>query len=206
MYRLFLKRFFDILFSVLIFILISPLFLFTAIALSVYYGGNPFFTQKRPGLGEKIFRVIKFKSMIERYDHQGKLLPDAERVTSFGKFIRKTSVDELPQLINVMIGDMSFIGPRPLLTSYLPYYTDREHVRHSVRPGISGLAQVSGRNNLEWNQRLELDVQYVENLSLLNDVKIAIKTIQNVISAKDIAVVTSEKTLLDYRNKNPNWK
>jgi undecaprenyl phosphate N,N'-diacetylbacillosamine 1-phosphate transferase len=206
MYRLFFKRFLDILFSVSIFILIIPFFLVTVIVLFVYYGGNPFFTQKRPGLGRKIFRLIKFKSMIDRYDADGKLLPDADRITSFGKFIRKTSIDELPQLINVMLGDMSFIGPRPLLPSYLPFYTDREHMRHAVRPGISGLAQISGRNNLNWNQRLELDVQYVENLSFLNDVKIAIKTIQNVLTAKDIVVVTSEKTLLDYRTKNPNWE
>jgi undecaprenyl phosphate N,N'-diacetylbacillosamine 1-phosphate transferase len=205
MYRLFFKRFLDILFSVSIFILIIPFFLVTVIVLFVYYGGNPFFTQKRPGLGRKIFRLIKFKSMIDRYDADGKLLPDADRITSFGKFIRKTSIDELPQLINVMLGDMSFIGPRPLLPGYLPFYTDREHMRHAVRPGISGLAQISGRNNLNWNQRLELDVQYVENFSFLNDVKIAIKTIQNVLTAKDIVVVTSEKTLLDYRTKNPNW-
>ena len=144
--------------------------------------------------------------MVDRYDTQGELLPDAARITSLGKFIRKSSIDELPQLINVFIGDMSFIGPRPLLISYLPYYTDRENIRHTLRPGISGLAQVSGRNNLDWNQRLELDVQYVENLSLINDFKIGIKTIQNVVSGKDIAVVTSATTLLDYRIMNPNWE
>ena len=143
--------------------------------------------------------------MVDRYDTHGELLPDAARITSLGKFIRKSSIDELPQLINVFIGDMSFIGPRPLLISYLPYYTDRENIRHTLRPGISGLAQVSGRNNLDWNQRLELDVQYVENLSFVNDFKIGIKTIQNVISGKDIVVVTSATTLLDYRIMNPNW-
>lgn len=205
MYRLFFKRLLDFIFSISIFILVSPLFLIATLVLSIYYRGNPLFTQKRPGLDSKIFRLIKFKSMVDRYDTQGELLPDANRITNLGKFIRKTSIDELPQLINVLIGDMSFIGPRPLLISYLPYYTDRENIRHTVRPGISGLAQVSGRNNLDWNQRLELDVQYVENLSFINDFKIVVKTIQTVISGKDIAVVTSITTLKDYRTKNPNW-
>ncbi|WP_036679402.1 sugar transferase [Daejeonella oryzae] len=205
MYKLFFKRLIDFICSILIFILISPIFIIAILVLSIYYRGNPFFTQNRPGLNGKIFRLLKFKSMVNKYDADGELLPDADRITSAGKFIRKTSIDEIPQLLNVLIGDMSFIGPRPLLENYLYYYTEREHTRHHVRPGISGLAQVSGRNNIELPQRLELDVQYVETLSFINDCKIALKTIHNVVSGKDITVVTSLKTLKDYRNKNPHY-
>ena len=144
--------------------------------------------------------------MVNKYDHRGELLPDAQRITAVGKLIRKTSLDEMPQLINVMVGDMSFIGPRPLLVEYLQYYTEREKLRHHVRPGISGLAQVSGRNNIDLPQRLELDVQYVENLSFANDFKIALKTIQNVVSGKDITIITSDKRLKDYRPEDPHLK
>ncbi len=168
----------------------------------IYYKGNPFFTQKRPGLNEKIFLLIKFKSMVEKYNSQGELLPDSERVTSLGKFIRKTSLDEIPQLLNVLKGDMSFIGPRPLLVSYLPYYSSRESLRHTVRPGITGLAQVSGRNNLKLPERLELDVQYVQTISFINDVYIAFRTVKNVLSSKDVAVIASSKTLKDYRDED----
>lgn len=139
--------------------------------------------------------------MIEKYDDKGVLLSDSARVTPMGKFIRKTSIDEIPQLFNVILGHMSFIGPRPLLISYLPYYTSREKLRHQVRPGITGLAQVSGRNNLKLPERLELDVQYVENLSFANDVRIALQTVKNVLSAKDITVIASSKTLKDYRDE-----
>ena len=206
MYKHFFKRSLDFISSILIFVLISPIFLITAIVLSIYYRGNPFFTQNRPGLKAKVFRLLKFKSMVDKCDHHGELLPDAQRITAVGKFIRKTSLDEMPQLINVMVGDMSFIGPRPLLVEYLQYYTEREKLRHNVRPGISGLAQVSGRNNIDLPQRLELDVQYVENLSFLNDFKIALKTIQNVVSGKDITIITSDKRLKDYRPENPHLK
>lgn len=206
MYKLFFKRPFDLIFSLLIIVLISPLFLLTALILSVYYRGNPFFTQSRPGLLGKPFNLIKFKSMINKYDVKNELLPDEQRITSVGKFIRKTSIDEMPQLFNILMGDMSFIGPRPLLLSYMEYYTDREHCRHSVRPGISGLAQVSGRNNIELPQRLQLDVKYVENISFINDFKILLKTVKNVIHGKDITVVTPSTTLKDYRGKNPKWK
>ena len=192
----------DLALSAILLIVISPVFLFFTILLTIYYKGNPFFTQKRPGLKEKTFLLFKFKSMIEKYDDQGKLLPDAQRITAMGRFIRKTSVDEIPQLLNVLKGDMSFIGPRPLLLSYIPYYTKREKKRHDVRPGITGLAQVSGRNNIKLPERLELDVQYVETMSFLNDMKIILQTVQSVISAKDITVVPSSKTLKDYREEN----
>lgn len=191
----------DLVLSAILLIVISPVFLLLILLLAVYYKGNPFFTQNRPGLKEKTFRLFKFKSMIEKYDDQGDLLPDAERITAMGRFIRKTSLDEIPQLLNVLKGDMSFIGPRPLLMSYLPYYTAREKRRHDVRPGITGLAQVSGRNNITLPERLDLDVQYVETLSFSNDIKIAIRTVQNVLNAKDITVVPSSKTLKDYREQ-----
>lgn len=206
MYKLFFKRFIDLTCSVLMYIILFPVFLVLIIVLSIYYRGNPFFNQPRPGLHCKVFLLLKFKSMISRYDIHGELLPDAERITSMGRFLRKTSLDEIPQLLNIIKGDMSFIGPRPLLTSYLPYYTDRDRIRHNVRPGISGLAQVSGRNNIDFPERLELDVQYVETLSFTNDVKIALKTVKNVFSGKDIMVVTSVKTLKDYRSINQNWE
>jgi len=201
MYNKIFKRLIDVILSVLLLILISPLFVLTALILAAYYRGNPFFTQKRPGLNENIFLLIKFKSMTEKYDSEGRLLPDGERITPIGKFIRKTSLDEMPQLFNVLIGHMSFIGPRPLLVSYIPYYTDREKTRHHVRPGITGLAQVSGRNKLKLPERLELDAVYVETLSFVNDMKILLQTIRNVISAKDITVIASSKTLKDYRSQ-----
>ena len=201
MYKNIIKRLIDLTMSVSLLILISPIFLLLLVALTIYYRGNPFFTQRRPGLNEKIFLLIKFKSMVDKFDSSGKLLPDSERVTSVGRFIRKTSLDEIPQLFNVILGDMSFIGPRPLLVSYLPYYSQRERIRHHVRPGITGLAQVSGRNNVKLPERLELDVRYVESLSFANDVKIVLKTIKNVLSAKDITIITSSKTLKDYRDE-----
>lgn len=187
--------------SVFLIILLFPIFLLVLIVLTAYYQGNPFFTQKRPGLHEKPFRLLKFRSMIEKYDDHGVLLNDSSRVTPLGKFIRKTSIDEIPQLLNVVLGHMSFIGPRPLLLSYLPYYTAREKKRHQVRPGITGLAQVSGRNNLKLPERLELDVQYVENLSLKNDIGIILQTVKNVLGAKDVTIIASSKTLKDYRDE-----
>jgi len=201
MYRNVFKRLVDLTLAISLLIIIFPLFLILLMVLAIYYGGNPFFTQKRPGLNEKIFLLIKFKSMTDKFDSSGKLLPDSERVTSVGKFIRKTSLDEIPQLFNVILGHMSFIGPRPLLVSYLPYYNQRERMRHQVRPGITGLAQVSGRNNLKLPERLELDALYVETLSFTNDMKIIVKTVKNVLSAKDITIITSSKTLKDYRDE-----
>jgi lipopolysaccharide/colanic/teichoic acid biosynthesis glycosyltransferase len=201
MYKNVIKRVIDVTFSAFILILIFPLFILISILLAIYYRGNPFFTQKRPGLNEKTFLLLKFKSMVEKFDEEGHLLPDAQRITPVGKFIRKTSIDEMPQLLNILRGEMSFIGPRPLLMSYLPYYTKREKRRHSVRPGLTGLAQVSGRNNLKLPERLEMDVQYVEKLSFVNDLRIVLKTVGHLLRAKDITVVASSKTLKDYRDE-----
>ena len=142
--------------------------------------------------------------MNDKRDKDGKLLPDAERLTKIGSFVRKTSLDEIPQLINVLKGDMSLIGPRPLLTKYLPYYTEREKLRHTVRPGITGLAQINGRNNISWDDKLEMDAQYVEKISFTNDLKILLKTIQNVISQKDIVVASCESNDLDILRSNEN--
>lgn len=149
-------------------------------------GAGAFFLQERPGKDEKIFKLIKFKTMTDERDAEGNLLPDKDRITPVGKLLRKTSLDELPQLINVLKGDMSLVGPRPLLVRYLPYYTERERLRHKVRPGITGLAQVNGRNNLSWDDRLELDVQYVENIRFKNDFRIFTITIFKVIKSEDV--------------------
>lgn len=189
MYAHFFKRLLDLIVSLIAFTLLSPVFIAVTILLGIANKGSPFFFQQRPGKNEKIFKIIKFKTMNEAKDSQGNLLPDAQRLTKVGGFIRKTSLDEMPQLINVIKGDMSLIGPRPLFVRYLPYYTNREALRHTVRPGITGLAQVNGRNFLDWNSRLELDAQYVESISLINDIKIALLTIKNVIARKDIAVI-----------------
>ncbi|MCG2461197.1 sugar transferase [Flavobacteriaceae bacterium F89] len=188
MYKHVLKPLIDFITSLILLILISPVFVVIMIALSFSNRGNPFFRQQRPGKNEVLFYILKFKTMNDIRDDNGLLLDDSERLTKLGRVIRKTSMDELPQLLNVLMGQMSFIGPRPLLIKYLPHYTERERIRHTVRPGITGLAQVSGRNLLNWNDRLELDVEYVENLSFLLDVKIFLKTVMKVITAKDIVV------------------
>jgi len=192
MYKYFFKRFIDFWISLIALIVISPILLVVTIWLHfANKGAGAFFLQERPGKDEKIFRVIKFKSMTDERDSNGNLLPDKDRITTVGKIVRKTSLDELPQLINVLKGDMALIGPRPLLVEYLPYYTEREKLRHTVRPGISGWAQCHGRNNLEWDAKLALDVYYVEHLSLWMDLRIIFTTIKNVLVGKDINVVPS---------------
>lgn len=193
MYKNFFKRLIDFTLSLIGLIILSPLFIIVTIALAIANGGKPFFFQPRPGRNEKVFKVIKFKSMNDRKDVNGNLLPDAERMTKAGSFVRKTSLDEIPQLINVLKGDMSLIGPRPLLVQYLPYYTEIEKLRHTVRPGITGLAQVNGRNNLSWDKRLEMDVEYVENISFIDDMKIIIKTFEKVLKREDIVVALDPK-------------
>ena len=168
-------------------------------------GAGAFFLQERPGKDGKIFKVIKFKSMTDERDAEGNLLPNEQRITKVGAFIRKTSIDELPQLFNVLKGDMAIVGPRPLLPEYLPYYTEREAKRHSVRVGITGLAQINGRNNLSWEQRLEYDAYYAEHVSFALDCKIIFKTIKNVLEKKDIIVVLDpekNKPLNIYRSSN----
>jgi len=163
-----------------------------------------FFFQERPGKNGKIFKVIKFKSMTDECDADGNLLPNEMRITKVGRFVRKTSIDELPQLINVLKGDMSLIGPRPLLLEYLPYYTEHERLRHTVRPGITGWAQVNGRNAVKWDDRLEMDAYYVEHFSLGMDLKIIFKTIKNVLISKDIEVVPTGRLLSVERAEKMN--
>lgn len=197
----------DVVFSLLLLILLSLLLLVVTIWLHfANKGAGAFFTQERPGKDEKTFKLYKFKSMTDERDAEGNLLPDAERITRAGRFVRSTSIDELPQLWNVLKGDMSFIGPRPLLVRYLPYYTEREHRRHDVRPGITGLSQVSGRNNLKWDERLEMDVRYVEEICFILDIRIAIDTIKKIFGQENIVVVmdpTVNVPLDEYRrNRN----
>lgn len=193
MYRYF-KRIFDFCFALAVLLCLSPVLLI--ITMWLYFankGAGVFFYQLRPGKDERIFKVIKYKSMTDERDAGGNLLPDAERLTAVGRFIRASSIDELPQLINVLKGDMALIGPRPLLVEYLPYYTERESMRHSVRPGITGYTQVHGRNNLSWDERLEMDVYYVEHMSFLMDLRIFFRTIYNVIARKDVQVITGDQ-------------
>lgn len=190
--NLFLKRIIDILVSLSLIILLIPFFLIVSVIL-VYKQGSPvFFKQKRIGRGNKVFEMYKYRTMTNAKDVNGIFLSDRERLTNIGKFLRKTSLDELPELFNVLIGDMSLIGPRPLLIKYLAFYSKRELLRHEMRPGISGLAQVSGRNHLSWDERLETDVQYVEKFSILLDLKIIWMTIVQVIGQKDVLEVSSD--------------
>lgn len=191
MYKYFFKRFFDFIIALLALLLIGWLLVIIAILLHfANKGAGAFFYQERPGKDEKIFRVIKFKSMTDEKDENGNLLPNEKRVTPIGRFIRKFSLDELPQLINVLKGDMAFIGPRPLLIKYLPLYSEEQHRRHEVRPGMSGWAQVNGRNNISWTEKFKLDVWYVDHCSLWLDIKIIFMTIKNVFAGKDVAIST----------------
>lgn len=195
MYKNFFKRFFDFWIALIALICISPILLVVAIWLHfANKGAGALFTQDRPGKDEKIFKVIKFKSMTDERDANGNLLPEAQRLTKIGAFIRKFSIDELPQLINVLKGDMAFIGPRPLLPKYLPLYNEEQHRRHEVRPGISGWAQVHGRNNITWTEKFKLDVWYVDHVSLWIDTKVIFLTIKNVLSSKDIILTTGPFT------------
>ncbi|MRI62424.1 sugar transferase [Ornithobacterium rhinotracheale] len=187
MYRLFLKRAIDFTASFIGLIVLSPILLVVTILLAIANHGKPFFFQKRPGLNEKIFSIVKFKTMNDKKDAQGNLLPDADRLTSVGKFVRKTSLDEIPQLINVLKGDMSLIGPRPLLPEYLPLYNEEQKKRHLVRPGITGWAQVNGRNAISWEEKFRHDVWYVKNLSFSLDVKIIFLTIEKVFKSEGIS-------------------
>ncbi|MDY3811374.1 sugar transferase [Eubacterium sp.] len=188
----YIKRILDIISSLLAIIILSPLLGILTVIGAFEMKGNPFFTQERPGKDEKIFKLVKFRTMTNAKDENGELLSDAERLTKYGKFLRNTSLDELPELFNILKGDMSVIGPRPLLVEYLSYYNQREKHRHDVRPGLTGLAQVNGRNSLDWEHRFECDVEYVENLSFFSDVKILLKTIQKVIQRSDVAEDTNE--------------
>ncbi len=187
MYKNFFKRFFDFWISLIALICISPILLVVTIWLHfANKGAGAFFLQERPGRNSKIFKVIKFKTMTDERDAEGELLPDAQRLTKVGKFVRSTSIDELPQLINVLKGDMALIGPRPLLPEYLPRYSPEHAHRHDIRPGITGWAQVNGRTNISWKDKLDYDIWYVNHLSLCLDLKIIFMTIRNVIKREDV--------------------
>ena len=190
-YRNFLKRFIDLIVSLVAFSLLLPLFIVVTALLYIANQGKPFFVQQRPGKNGRIFWLVKFKTMNDRKDAAGNLLSDAERLTSVGKFIRKTSLDEIPQLINVIKGEMSLIGPRPLLVEYLPLYNDTQKKRHNVRPGITGWAQVNGRNAIGWKQKFEYDVWYVNNVSFAIDFKIFFLTVRNIVRSEGISSDTS---------------
>lgn len=187
MYSKYIKRLLDIIIAFIALIILSPLLLILAILVRYKLGSPIIFCQNRPGYHEKIFKLCKFRSMTDERDTEGKLLPDEVRLTKFGKMLRATSLDELPELWNILKGDMSLIGPRPLLVQYLPLYNERQHRRHDVRPGITGLAQVNGRNSIKWQEKFEWDVKYVENLSFMEDVKILFKTFKTVMSHEGIS-------------------
>jgi len=186
MYKRFFKQIIDFFIAFTALVILSPLLLIVVILLGFANKGNPFFFQNRPGKDERIFKIVKFRTMTNERDENGVLLQDADRLTGIGKFVRKTSIDEIPQLINVLMGDMSLIGPRPLLPEYLPIFNERQKKRHSVRPGITGWAQVNGRNAISWNKKFEYDVWYVENLSFTLDMKILFRTIKKVIISEGI--------------------
>ena len=208
MYKHFFKRLFDFVLSLLGLIIISPIFFLLWIWLTIANkGAGAFFYQQRPGKDEKIFNVIKFKTMTDDVDENGELLPDSARLTKIGIFVRSKSLDEIPQLINVFKGEMSLIGPRPLIVRYLPFYTNEEKLRHSVRPGITGLAQINGRNTLNWDERLAMDIKYVKTLSFTNDVLIIFKSITSVFISKGVEVdPTKIMKDLDEERKNKNYK
>jgi undecaprenyl phosphate N,N'-diacetylbacillosamine 1-phosphate transferase len=202
----YIKRLLDFSSSLVLIIVLLPVILFFFVFLKLVNGGSAFFIQRRPGKNENIFKIIKFKTMTDEKDENGQLLPDKERITKIGSFVRKTSIDEIPQLFNILKGDMSFIGPRPLLEKYLPFYNEFERKRHLVRPGITGLSQVNGRNFIMWVDRIKLDVEYAANRTFLKDAQIVLQTIRNVINRKDIQEVPSEmgRVTLDVRRDPKN--
>lgn len=190
MYKYFFKRLFDFILSLLAIIVLSPIYIVVAVLVRTKLGSPVLFTQDRPGKDEKIFKMYKFRSMTDDRDENGNLLPDEVRLTKFGKLLRSTSLDELPELFNILKGDMSIVGPRPLLVRYLPYYTEQERHRHDVRPGLTGLAQVNGRNFTSWEETFQYDVKYVNNISLFMDIKIIINTFFKVVIRSDITDAT----------------
>lgn len=188
----YIKRILDIISSLLAIIILSPLLGILTVIGAFEMKGNPFFTQERPGKDEKIFKLVKFRTMTNAKDKDGNLLSDADRLTRYGKFLRNTSLDELPELFNILKGDMSVIGPRPLLVQYLPYYTEEERHRHDVRPGLTGWAQVNGRNNITWEEKFAWDVKYVNEMNLILDIKILFQTVFNVLKRDDVVVDSYE--------------
>lgn len=186
MYKKYIKRILDIILSLIAIIITLPIFLIVGILILIFIGQPAIFRQKRPGKNEKIFTMYKFRTMTNKKDEDGNLLPDELRLTKLGKFLRKTSLDEIPEFINILKGDMSFVGSRPLLVEYLPYYTEEEHHRHDVRPGLTGWAQANGRNLVNWDERFKLDLEYVNNVSLKMDIKVILKTINVVLKREGI--------------------
>lgn len=205
MYKKYIKRILDIILSLIAIILLSPVLIVIFISVKIKLGTPVIFKQKRPGLNEELFTLYKFRTMTDEKDENGELLPDDIRLTKFGKFLRSTSLDELPELINIIKGDMSIIGPRPLLVKYLPYYTIEERKRHLVRPGLTGLSQIKGRNVLDWSKRFKIDLEYIEKISFYNDTKIFFLTIVKILKRDDI-LAGNEHVLKDFdvERKNDN--
>lgn len=201
LYKPFFKRFYDVVLSGLALVVLSPILLILIIVGAIKMKGNPFFTQLRPGKNEKIFKLIKFRTMTCEKDENGNLLPDEKRLTKYGRILRSTSLDELPELINIFIGDMSIVGPRPLLVEYLPLYSAEQKHRHDVRPGLTGYAQVNGRNAISWDDKFALDVEYTKKISLLGDLKIIFKTAGAVLKREGISSETSA-TMEKFRGAN----
>ena len=207
MYKKFMKRFLDLVLSIMAFIILMPLMLIIYILVRVKLGKPAIFKQERPGKDEKIFTLYKFRTMTDEKDENGNLLPDEQRLTKFGKILRSTSLDELPELINIIKGDMSIVGPRPLAVCYLPYYNEIEKHRHDVRPGLTGLAQINGRNNLSWEERFDYDIQYVNKITFKADSIIILKTIGKVLKSQDVAVRGTGKVIdFDEYRKNGGKK
>lgn len=202
-YKQFFKRFYDVIISGIAIIILSPLFIILTIVGTIAMKGNPFFTQLRPGKNEKIFKLIKFRTMTNEKDKDGNLLPDEKRLIKYGKFLRSTSLDELPELFNIFFGHMSIVGPRPLLVKYLSLYNDFQRKRHYVRPGLTGLAQINGRNSIDWNDRFKFDIDYVNNISLINDLKIIILTVKKVFIREGISSNNSV-TMEEFKGNEKN--
>lgn len=201
MYRIFLKRLMDIILSLIALCILSPLLLTLIIIGAIQMKGNPFFVQERPGLNENIFKLIKFRTMTNEKDENGELLPDKIRLVPYGRFLRNTSLDELPEFFNVLKGDMSIVGPRPLLVKYLPLYNKKQRHRHDVRPGLTGLAQINGRNSITWEQKFEYDIEYVKSITFLKDLKILLFTVKAVFSQKGIYSSNCD-TMEDFTGSN----
>ena len=191
MYAKCIKRILDFLLSLMALLILSPVLLILTILGACFMGGNPFFTQRRPGKGEKIFRLIKFRTMSNRRDENGNLIPDEVRLNKYGRFLRSTSLDELPELINILLGQMSIVGPRPLLVKYLPRYNAQQRRRHEVRPGLTGWAQVNGRNAISWEEKFQYDIEYVENISFSMDIKVIFTTISKIFKREGISSDTA---------------
>lgn len=201
MYRKFFKRFLDIVLSLLSLIILSPVLFVVAILVRVKLGSPVIFCQERPGKDEKIFKLYKFRSMTDKRDEYGQLLPDSDRLTSFGRKLRSTSLDELPELWNILKGDMSIVGPRPLAVSYLPYYTEEEHHRHDVFPGLTGLAQIHGRNAIAWEEKFAYDIEYVENMNFWLDIKIILLTVKTVFLREGIGQAEEAPVSLNFERQ-----